>query len=182
MAKTCNINRRGALQLLAGTVVGTVNFPGSLAGQQHPKFFSPDQFEILDVLSEIIIPADGHSPGAHAAQVAEFMDELISQSLEKTKQLWRQGLARMEGMANAQYSRRFMACSAAEQTALMRLISQNEESPQQLEEKFFVELKRATIDGYYRSAVGIHQDLQYQGNKYVRVFRECNDSESAEPI
>jgi hypothetical protein len=156
-------------------VVGTVNFPGSLAGQ-HPKFFSRNEFEMLDVLSEIIIPADDHSPGAHAAQVAQFMDELISQSPEKTKQLWRQGLVRIEGMANAKYRRRFTACSAAEQTALMRLISQNEESPQQPEEKFFADLKRATIDGYYRSAIGIHQDLQYQGNKYVRAFPECNDS------
>src|SRR3954465_1497712 len=129
MGKTGNINRRGVLQVLAGTVVGTVNFPGSLAGQQHPKFFSRDELEMLDVLSEIIIPADDHSPGAHAAQVAEFMDELISQSPEKTKQLWRQGPARIEEMANAQYHRRFMACSAAEQTALMRFISQNEKSP-----------------------------------------------------
>jgi hypothetical protein len=179
MGKTCDINRRGALQVLAGTVVGTVNFPGSLAGaagQQHLKFFHRDEFEMLDVLSEIIIPADGHSPGAHAAQVAEFMDELISQSPEKTRQLWRQGLARIEEITSEQYRRRFMACSAAEQTALMRLISQNEESPQQLEEKFFTDLKRVTIDGYYRSAIGIHQDLQYQGNKYVRAFPECNDS------
>jgi len=179
MGKTCNINRRGALQVLAGTVVGTANFPGSLTGatgQRHPKFFHRDEFEMLDVLSEIIIPADDHSPGAHAAQVAEFMDELISQAPEKTRQLWRQGLARIEGMANAQYRRRFMACSADEQTALMRLISQNEESPQQLEEKFFVGIKRATIDGYYRSAIGIHTDLQYQGNKYIRAFPECNVS------
>ncbi len=182
MSNTCNINRRGALEVLAGTVVGTFNFPGSLAGQQHLEFFHRDEFEMLDVLSEIIIPADDHSPGAHAAQVAQFIDELISQSPEKTKQLWRQGLARIEGMAGAQYSRRFTACSAAEQTALMRLISQHEESPQQLEEKFFTELKRATIDGYYRSAIGIHQDLQYQGNKYVGAFPECNDGKSTQPF
>jgi gluconate 2-dehydrogenase subunit 3-like protein len=182
MGKTCDINRRGALQVLAGTVVGTVNFPGSLAGQQHLKFFHRDEFEMLDVLSEIIIPADNHSPGAHAAQVAQFMDELISQSPEKTKKRWREGLARIEAMAGAQYSRRFMACSAAEQTALMRLISQNEESPQQLEERFFTELKQATIDGYYRSAIGIHQDLRYQGNKYVGAFPECNDSKLTQPI
>jgi len=178
MAET-SVNRRGALQVLAGTVVGAVNFPGSLAaaaGQPHTKFFDKNEFEMLDVLSEIIIPADDHSPGARAARVAAFIDELISQSPERAKQLWRQGLVKVEGIARAQFGRSFLACSAAEQTALMRGISENEESPQKPEEKFFADLKRATIDGYYRSAIGIHQDLQYQGNQYVKAFPGCNDA------
>ena len=174
-----SINRRGALQVLAGTVAGTVNLPGLLGaatGQPHPKFFDGNEFKMLDALSEIIIPADDHSPGAHAAQVARFIDELISQSQERAKQLWRQGLAKIEDIARAQFGRSFLACSVAEQTALMRSISENEESPQQPEEKFFADLKRATVDGYYRSAIGIHQDLQYQGNRYVKTFPGCNDT------
>src|SRR4051794_24661774 len=183
------MDRRQALQVLAGTVAATVSLPvlseGATAGQStpetreaesagRPKFFSRDELQVIDVLSEIIIPADGHSPGARAAQVAAFADELVSQSSETTKHRWRQGLSEVELLAESRYRRTLLACSLAEQVELMRLISQNEGSPQSVQEMFFADLKRATVDGYYRSAIGIHKDLQYQGNKYRLAFSGCD--------
>jgi Gluconate 2-dehydrogenase subunit 3 len=183
------IDRRQALQVLARTAAATVSLPvlseGAKGGQStpetreaesatRPKFFNRDELQLVDALSEVIIPADSHSPGARAAQVAAFADELLSQSSEKTKQLWRQGLAQIESLANAQYGRTFLACSTAEQVALMHLISENEGSPKKLQEQFFADLKRATVDGYYRSAIGIHKDLQYQGNKHRLAFSGCD--------
>jgi hypothetical protein len=40
-------------------------------------------------------------------------------------------------------------------------------------ERFFVTLKRMTINGYYTSKIGIHQDLQYIGNEYLSDFQGC---------
>ena len=40
-------------------------------------------------------------------------------------------------------------------------------------EQFFVTLKQMTINGYYTSEIGIHQDLEYEGNTYVAVFPGC---------
>jgi len=183
------MDRRRALHLLAGTVAGTVSLPvlsegakgrDSAPGTQEqdiatsPKFFSRDELQVVDVLSEIIIPADGHSPGARAAQVAAFTDELVSQSSETTRERWRHGLAEIESLAMSRYRRTLLACSRAEQVELMRLISQNEGSPQKVQEVFFADLKRATVDGYYRSAIGIHKDLEYQGNKYRLAFSGCD--------
>lgn len=183
------MDRRQALHLLAGTVTGTVSLPvlsegvigrqSAMEGRQaetatRTTFFNRDELQVIDVLSEIIIPADGHSLGARAAQVAAFIDELVSQSSEKTKQRWRKGLVEMELAAKSQYGRTFLTCSPAEQVELMRLISQNEGSPKSLGEEFFADLKRATVDGYYRSAIGIHKDLQYQGNKYRLSFSGCD--------
>ncbi len=34
-----------------------------------------------------------------------------------------------------------------------------------------------TINGYYSSAIGIHNDLQYQGNTYVQKFEGCTHPE-----
>jgi hypothetical protein len=193
MSKTnesaARIDRRQALHVLAGTVAASVTLPASSEGASerhsaledrvaetatHPRFFSRDELQLIDVLSEIIIPADSHSPGAHAAQVAAFIDELISQSSEKTKQLWRTGVAEIESLAKSRYRRIFLACSIAEQVEIVRLISQNEGSPENLQEKFFADLKRATVDGYYRSAIGIHKDLRYQGNQYRLAFAGCD--------
>src|SRR3954469_20967660 len=101
------MDRRRALNLLAGTVAGTVSLPVLSEGAKgresapetqqseiaaSPKFFSRDELQVIDALSEIIIPADGHSPGARAAQVAAFADELVSQSSETTKQRRQEGL------------------------------------------------------------------------------------------
>lgn len=182
------MGRRQALHVLAGTVAGTVTLPmlpeSATARQSrqsreaetviNPKFLNQDELQIVDVLSEIIIPADAHSPGARAAQVAAFIDELISQSSEKTKERWRQGLVEVNSVAKSRYGRTLLACSLIEQVELMHLISQNEGSPKNLGENFFADLKRATVDGYYRSAIGIHKDLQYQGNKYRLAFSGCD--------
>jgi hypothetical protein len=59
----------------------------------------------------------------------------------------------------------------------MEKISRNEDQPVTLEEKFFVALKAATIDGYYTSKIGIHQDLGYQGNTVVIDFPGCTHGE-----
>jgi hypothetical protein len=33
--------------------------------------------------------------------------------------------------------------------------------------------KDATLRGYYTSEIGIHQELKYQGNKFLREFVGC---------
>ena len=48
-----------------------------------------------------------------------------------------------------------------------------------MQERFFHALKRATIDGYYTSRIGIHQDLQYQGNEAMRDFPGCQHTEAS---
>ena len=48
------------------------------AGDYKLRFFTPAEYEMVDRLSEIIIPADSHSPGAHVAQVA---DNLVAPAL-----------------------------------------------------------------------------------------------------
>jgi hypothetical protein len=58
----------------------------------------------------------------------------------------------------------------------MAELAGNEDPHGSLEERFFVALKRAAIDGYYTSRIGIHQDLQYQGNEAVRGFPGCRDA------
>src|SRR5690242_10226740 len=57
------------------------------------QFFTEDENAVLDQLAEMIIPADGHSPGAHAAQVSLFIDLMVGTGDEGTKSQWRNGLA-----------------------------------------------------------------------------------------
>ena len=43
-------------------------------------------------------------------------------------------------------------------------MASGEADPKTEEHRFFVELKRRTVKGYYTSRIGIHDDLQYKGN------------------
>jgi hypothetical protein len=40
-------------------------------------------------------------------------------------------------------------------------------------EEFFANTKQATINGYYTSEIGIHQELRYKGNKVLLEFVGC---------
>ena len=58
-------------------------------------------------------------------------------------------------------------------------MSRNEDSPSNDVERFFAIVKRATVDGYYTSRTGIHEDLEYKGNTAVAEFAGCSHEEHA---
>ena len=189
-------SRRRALKILVGTASAAASLPvigrgaAPVAGPachmtspptemaaHAPKFFRPEQIRTLDALSETIIPADDHSPGAKAARVWEYIDEIVADADTATKDLWTQGLAFLNETAQREHAKNFEDCAADQQVALVERISRNEDAPTRPEDRFFVTAKRATIDGYYTSAIGIHQDLRYQGNTALAEFPGCTHPE-----
>jgi gluconate 2-dehydrogenase subunit 3-like protein len=139
--------------------------------------FNNHHLKTIAALSENIIPTDSHSPGAKAARVDEFVNETVSASGQTIQKLWVDGLAAVDKLAEREFGKSFADCSADQQTKILTRISQNEERPVTLEERFFVALKQATVDGYYLSDVGIHQELQYQGNAVLAEFPGCTHEE-----
>lgn len=183
--------RRRTLQIMAGSAAA-LGFPivieaapqtvshaahaqtqGAPTGPYVLKHFNTEQAQTIDALAEVIIPADNHSPGAKAAKVHEYIDEVVSSSPDTVKKLWADGLSAMNRMARDAYGQEYARLTGPQQTALMEKISRNEEQPLTLEEKFFGVLKAAAIDGYYTSTIGIHEDLEYQGNTAVVEFPGC---------
>jgi hypothetical protein len=130
------------------------------------QFFAPDEIVLLDQAMEAILPADNHSPGAHAARTSLFADLIVSNSPDDVKQDWRAGL-------------RLVAAELENSTLTDWLdkAAANEQNPRSPLDLFFVKLKEITIEGYYTSRIGIHQDLQYQGNTYLKEFKGCTDVE-----
>lgn len=134
----------------------------SSAADYKLQFFTPDESRLLDQLMEAIIPADKHSPGAHAAKTNLFADVMVATSDDAVKQEWRNGVRLIREEA--------ARSSAAE---ALKKAAANEENPQTDLERFFILLKQMTVNGYYTSALGIHQDLNYIGNTYLVSFPEC---------
>jgi len=123
------------------------------------QFFTPAENELVDQLAEIIIPADAHSPGAHAARVSLFADLMVATSNDAVKEQWRDGLRLFQEAAAKSSHAEAIAQAAA-----------HEANPTTGLELFFIALKQMTVNGYYTSEIGIHQDLEYIGNTYVAEF------------
>jgi hypothetical protein len=189
------ISRRRALKIIGVGVAAAGSLPalevGAFGQHQHgaaqrpgagqaaaaPKFFTPQELALVTTISDMIIPTDAHSPGAKAAGVPAFIDLMVSESSQETRTLWRDGLAAVERMSREKFSAGFDAATEEQRTKLLTEISKDERKPNTVEERFWVAIKNLTIDGYYTSEIGIHQDLKYQGNSFVKEFKGCTHPE-----
>ena len=124
-------------------------------------FFAPADRRLLEELTETIIPADAHSGGAKAAGVAAYIDGVLAATLDdELRRIWREGLALIDGKA-------FLAASPTKRVEIVQGLTVK--AP-----KFFAELKRLTVAGYYTSRIGIFDELEYKGNRVRDNFTGCD--------
>src|SRR5262245_5545490 len=142
-------------------------------GLPQLKALSKPQFEALEVLVEAIIPTDERSPGAKQARVADYIDLLLSEVDREITLQWFGGLAALDAEAMKRFRAPFSRLAAGQIDAILQIISRNENDPKTALETFFVMAKQATIRGYYTSSIGIHQELRYKGNQFLREFVGC---------
>lgn len=185
-----DLTRRDALKLAAGLGVATLMpmVPAEAAQAARRavaartagaplKFFTPAQHHTVDVLTELIIPADDRSPGAKAAKVADYIDFALSESPDEAKKAWTDGIAALDAASTAQFGKPFAQSTPEQQTALLTEAAKNEFAPTTPLEKFFTEAKGRTIFGYYTTDIGIHQELKYKGNQFLQEFVGCDHPE-----
>src|SRR5260370_31719598 len=99
--------------------------------QPRPRFFTPDEFALADELTEMIIPADDHSPGARGAHVAEYIDNRLAESWgQLRKQMWRDGLKTIDATSVEMHGKPFLEAAPEQRIAVLTRISQNETNPQ----------------------------------------------------
>ncbi len=197
--RTPTVSRRDAIKTFALGVGGVMTAPGlseaawaqAVAVRKQAaetpvtglKFFTAAQHHTVDVLSELIIPTDDRSPGASAAKVADFIDLLLSGALDEDQTIWRRGLAALDEATMDRWKLAFVDCTPEQQATLLTEISRREETrrpeekPRTTLDKLFSEAKERTIQGYYTSEIGIHQELGYKGNQFLDEFVGCTHPE-----
>jgi hypothetical protein len=150
--------------------------PGEGETKSGVRFFTPAQHALVEELSETIIPADRHSGGAKAAKVADYIEQVVRESTDdQQKALWREGLRLIESMSQHYNGKSFIESSAEEKIAIIKVLSDNAALTEIPEVQFFHELKHLTVRGYYTSKIGIHDDLEYKGNRILQEFVGCDD-------
>jgi hypothetical protein len=167
----------------------------------EPLFFSPDDFRLVDHLTDLIIPADD-TPGAKAAGVAEFIDFMLANRVAVTadedsrsvEERLRQGTSAQIQFAGglhwlnvrskSEYKNNFMECTPAQQTALLEELAYKSKFTPTTERgrEFFQLLRDYTVVGYYTSKIGL-ESLGYPG---LRVFwnkmQACSHPEDPEHV
>ncbi|HEV2495508.1 MAG TPA: gluconate 2-dehydrogenase subunit 3 family protein [Terriglobia bacterium] len=145
------------------------------AGAYTPKFFRPDEYELLKALCGAIIPADESSGGALEAGAPEFIDLLTSENEDYQRRLGG-GLIWLNATCLKRYNAVYMECSPAEQKGILDLIAYraNRDNDSGLSPgiDFFAFLRELTVDAFATSEIGIKY-LGYIGNTFLSEFPGC---------
>jgi Gluconate 2-dehydrogenase subunit 3 len=150
--------------------------PAKPGEAKSARFFTAGQHALAEELSETIIPADSHSGGAKAAKVADYIEQVLRASVDdEQRALWREGLRLIDSMSQHYNGKNFVSASAEEKIAVLTVLSDNDHMTDVPEVRFFKELKHLTMEGYYTSKIGIHDELEYKGNRILQEYVGCDD-------
>lgn len=155
------MERRELFKIIAAGALTEAAVPA----QSRQSFFDTPQTAILDRLSDIILPSDEQSPGAHEAQVVCYLDLVAMHSSTERQRRWHEGIEAVDSTARRRFSRPFVDCSPEQQEQIVTQMAAREGAPQDELERFFELLKPAVVDGYRYSEIGVTHYMRWVGNQ-----------------
>jgi len=180
-------DRRTALEMLAKAAIAS-QFPGfhrwafgaeeaheaaPISAQPYkPMYFSDAEYHTLDMLTDLIIPAD-YTPGAKEAGVSEFIDFMAAHGEKEIQQPMRDGLMWLDSVSKNAHNEVFAKLSPEQQTAILKAASRGELGPDKTTGRhFFLLIRRYTTMGYYTSRAGL-KELDFPGLRLYTQSPEC---------
>ena len=193
MSKSPAVPRRQALKVLGAATVAPAVAEGAWmfhplvppqedGGPWRPRFFTADESATVETLAELIIP-ETDTPGARATNVHQYIDWIVSRAEDGDDNdaalpaVMRDGLAWLDRRSAALYGRPFIEATSADQTALLERLASDPAVEAADGVDFFRETRRLTIHGYYRSEIGMREELGYDGKRYLTSFEGCTHDE-----
>lgn len=191
------MNRRDALQHLLAVPAGIAIAPDALeraadhvhaaldpqgqpaAGSAQPerprpyvpKQFTPDEWRLLRMLVDYLIPRDARSGSATDAGVPEFMDFMLGEYA--SMRTWmRNGLGWMNAESRKRFQKSFVSATDAQRREILDAIAFPKRAAADVKAgvEFFNNLRNLTASGFYSSRIGI-ADLGYTGNRPVAEWK-----------
>ena len=188
MTDSVRVPRRRALQVLGAAAAAPAVAEGArvlhpLVPPQpggsawRPRFFTAEEAAAVEALAEAIIPETDTS-GARAANVHQYIDWLVSRAEEgdgpaALPGIVRAGLAWLDRRSAALYGGRFADVDGQRQAELLARLAADPPQEEQAGVDLFREVRLLTISGYYRSEIGMRQELGYAGKQYLTEFEGC---------
>jgi Gluconate 2-dehydrogenase subunit 3 len=148
----------------------------SAAATYTPRALTAAEYRVVDKLTDLILPADETSPGAHNAGVARYIDIVLLYGDKATLNSWQSGVNSVDLAAKAAHERPFTELTLEQQTGIVQTMAANETNPTTQLETFFAAVKRLAIEAFYLSAAG-KRSLGYKGDTAILSFPGCTDPE-----
>jgi hypothetical protein len=172
------LGRREVLKIAAGAALVRPALSGEPAAAALPagRFFDGRELALFDLLSEAILPADDHSPGARAAGVAAFVDGALAEKDPKIperaeeRQAARDHLKALDDLCRERHGAGLLEASHEQRLAVLTEAAEGERDPKTAPSKAFKWVKQQTTRAYYTSKIGIHQEMEYKGNSILVEF------------
>jgi gluconate 2-dehydrogenase gamma chain len=146
----------------------------------RPKVFNDHQWRAVQVLSDLIIPADERSGSATAAGVPEFIDDWLDfrKREDGNENLSAQilgGLAWLDLESSHLFQKDFAVAAAAQQKQILDRIAwpARAAAADRRWANFFTHFRDLTVSGFFSSKMGV-ADLPYLGNKAVGEWKGCD--------
>lgn len=161
--------------------IGPNPSPADTESPYVPRFFKPDEFHTIEVLTEMILPTDD-KPGAKEAKVANYIDFIVYSASEFEPSLqkeWIDGLGLTNKLSEKQYGKPFLQLSPAQREDLLTQMSVPEHDPsaQHPGFAFYRLLKGMTLEAFFTSKVGLVDFLDYKGLAFLTSFPGCTHPE-----
>jgi hypothetical protein len=128
-------------------------------------FFSEEERKKIDVLVDIIMPADSESESATSAGVPDFI-EFMMKDYPAYQTPMRGGLMWLDHYSSDKYGQLFLELTEAQRMEIIDLIAWPDTAKPEMEGgvKFFNMLRNLTATGYFTSETGFKY-LGYKGNQ-----------------
>jgi hypothetical protein len=180
------VSRRAIIQTIASAPALAAATATAASAQSaakpvyHRKIFNAHQWNTVEVLCDLILPADERSVSASHAGVPEFIDDWLDfrKREDGNDTLASQilgGLSWLDQESNRQFSKDFAAAAPAQQKQLLDRIAWPDKAAAEDHRwvAFFNRFRDLTVSGFFSSEAGI-ADLPYLGNKAVAEWKGCD--------
>ena len=143
-------------------------------GDVWPLTLAAPQRQLVGVLSDLIIPADEHSPSATSVGIVDFIDEWVSApypECQRDRPIVLAGLSWLDAEAARRHGTGFAQLAVTQQTGICdEICDATRAAPERRQAaRFFARYRDLTAGGFYSSAVG-RKDLGYIGNVPLAHF------------
>jgi hypothetical protein len=193
------LNRREALRRLGASAIGAAASPlwvqeltafartqahahttaaGMAAEKWVPAVLTARQNDAVVALTELIIP-ETDTPGAKAAMVNRFIDQVLADAAPRQRDAFLAGLAWIDDRSRSEFGTAFEAAGVQQQTALLTRLAdeENHAAGDSAGVEFFHAIKSMTITGYYSTEIGLRQELGDDGQLMLAEFHGCDHPE-----
>lgn len=150
-----------------GAQDGAPDAPQAQPAAYVPRQFTADEWRLVRLLVDYVIPRDATSGSATDAGVPEFMDFILGEYA--SNRTWmKDGLGWMNAECRRRFGKGFVSCTDVQRRELLDAIAFPRKAAPEVKAgvEFFNRFRNMTASGFYTSRIGV-ADLGYIGNRPV---------------